>query len=534
DTKEDKEFFRGPDLGEELELLFTLKSTIKEGLHTIDIVYYGQEDSLNDADLMVSEPDGDAEIELSRESVVFGRSTKVYGWSFDADEAITVMIPGVDFEEDADCDANGAIEDLYVEVLGDNFEVPAGDYLVYVDSDDGPDAMLTVHPRFDKDDLEPEEKGAVGDEIFFDEAIYGLMPHTRYVLIFDVSGKKEIVARFTTNGLGSWGSGDDSFDVPEFKDGDYILGVAPEADTSAIVDVYNDKAKKLDPVFTVETPEELSIEGGSSVAFIPLSQVQIEWEVPGLTDKGDAVEMYVDVDDYTVYSGLAYYDDDTIMASFVMPNGDAGDVTLTVHYRDYANATNTGTITTVIERISGSGALTLEAVDVSADVAYIKDKVDTFEVSLADLDAKIVAIADGQALISTTLGVMNATLDSIKASLVEVGEDATISTILGDIKTSVEALSPKVSDIQGDVATVVTAVGTLQGTVEAVKGDVATVKTDVGTIKADVSGVSAKVDTSTTTVQGMSNILYAAVGLALVAALAAIASVVQISRKIAG
>lgn len=64
--------------------------------------------------------------------------------------------------------------------------------------------------------------------------------------------------------------------------------------------------------------------------------------------------------------------------------------------------------------------------------------------------------------------------------------------------------------------------------------DIGTLKTDVSSIKTSAAAANTAATAAKAAVDGMSTMLYAAVFLALIAAVAAIASVVQITRKIAG
>jgi len=146
------------------------------------------------------------------------------------------------------------------------------------------------------------------------------------------------------------------------------------------------------------------------------------------------------------------------------------------------------------------------------------------------ISAEIVDVKDGVATLSTDVGDVKTSLSNIGAKITSLdGDVATISTAVGDIKTSVDSIGLKVDSISGDVATLKTDLGTISGKVTSIDGNVATIKTDVGTVKMDVSDVKGYFPV---TVDVMP--IYAAVVLSLIAAVAAIAAVVQISRKIAG
>jgi len=117
---------------------------------------------------------------------------------------------------------------------------------------------------------------------------------------------------------------------------------------------------------------------------------------------------------------------------------------------------------------------------------------------------------------------------TLSAQLVAIsGDVATIKTLAGTINVTVSAIKPVVTKIEGDVATVKTDVGEIKGKVITVDGNVAKILTSEGIITADVKAIR-------TTVEGFPTAaVYAAVVLSLIAAIAAVYSVVVIQRKIA-
>ena len=193
------------------------------------------------------------------------------------------------------------------------------------------------------------------------------------------------------------------------------------------------------------------------------------------------------------------------------------------------------TMQTVLDRLDDMEATITDVITTTENdiIAVINTKTGTIMTSLSNLDvsAQLTSIDNGIATISTTLGDVQTSIDSL--SMDALGADitsikngvATIQTNLGTVNTAVSNLAAKVTDIQGDVATVITNLGTLDGKVTAIDGKVATVETSVGTIQADVSDVQAKADQTP---------VWIAVVLSLVAAIAAIFAVITIRQKIAG
>ena len=110
---------------------------------------------------------------------------------------------------------------------------------------------------------------------------------------------------------------------------------------------------------------------------------------------------------------------------------------------------------------------------------------------------------------------------------------ATISTAIGNVTTSLDDIVDSIELVGSDVVEIKTKVGAIEGYVEDVDdGGLATISTDLGDIKADVSEIKGYFPVEVPPVDMTP--VWIAVILSLVAAIAAIASVVQISRKIAG
>lgn len=161
----------------------------------------------------------------------------------------------------------------------------------------------------------------------------------------------------------------------------------------------------------------------------------------------------------------------------------------------------------------------------------------SFQVSstLVEWDAAIVEVKDGVATLSTAVGEVKTSLSDIGAKIEALdGDVATLSTAVGDVKVNLDDIGAKVTAIQGDVATIKTDLGTVTGKVASIDENVATIVTDLGTVKMDVSDVKGTVADVPSAVAGVTTAVWIAVVLSLIAAVAAIASVIQITRKIAG
>jgi len=204
-----------------------------------------------------------------------------------------------------------------------------------------------------------------------------------------------------------------------------------------------------------------------------------------------------------------------------------------------SNVTNTDinrTLTTIITTLNGIGsnvtAIRGTLVSIQNDTATIRTDTGVIRVSVTAINASLLSISNGFATVQTSVGTMTTTVQSLSSTLSSIsGTVGTISTSVGSLSTDLSAINTKVTSIQGSIATIQTDLGTLQGTVTSTDGKVATIQTDIGTLQADVSAVKTDVNN----VPGQVNIpIWIAVVLALVAALAAIASLLLVRRKIAG
>jgi hypothetical protein len=169
--------------------------------------------------------------------------------------------------------------------------------------------------------------------------------------------------------------------------------------------------------------------------------------------------------------------------------------------------------------------------DVDGKYLLLNTTLGDIKVKLDAINAKLVDINGTVATIDSNVGAIKADVAIIKPKIVSVeGDVATIKSDVGSIKVDVSAIKPVVTDIKDGVATIRTTVGDISGKVITIDGNVAKVMTDVGIIKADASTIK----TSVEGVPTLTIAIWIAVVLSLIAAIAAIYSVVTIHRKIAG
>jgi len=197
-----------------------------------------------------------------------------------------------------------------------------------------------------------------------------------------------------------------------------------------------------------------------------------------------------------------------------------------------------GTVVTIKTNVA-TVQTTLTAIDakltsISGSIATLTTNVGSVSTTVSQISASISSISNGVASIQSTVGSFSTQLSNLNAAIVSVnGSVATLSTSVGVVLTTLDDINAVVTRIDGNVATIQTAVGTLQGTVTSISNDVATIKTGVGTLQTDVSTIQPEVTTAKDNTSNMSTLIYVAVAFALIAAIAAVASILLMRKKIA-
>ena len=111
-----------------------------------------------------------------------------------------------------------------------------------------------------------------------------------------------------------------------------------------------------------------------------------------------------------------------------------------------------------------------------------------------------------------------------------------IQTDLGKVQASLADLNAKVVAVDGNIAMIQTDLGTITGEITSIDGDIATIQTDLGVVKADVSkqsSLTADIASGDTPVTIDSTPTWIAAIMAVIAAVAAIGCLVILVRKLA-
>ncbi|MFB3890017.1 MAG: beta strand repeat-containing protein [Candidatus Bathyarchaeia archaeon] len=191
----------------------------------------------------------------------------------------------------------------------------------------------------------------------------------------------------------------------------------------------------------------------------------------------------------------------------------------------------------VASQIAGLNATLLA---VNGQVVTLGTSIGTVQTSVSSLPSSIsssvsTAVSNGLATVTSSIGTITTSLSNLDTKLTGVsGNVATLSTSLGTVTTSLSNINPTLTSIQGDIATIKTDVGTLQGSITSVNNGVATIQTSVGTLQTSVSNLQTDVTNTNNNTAGLPPLLYVAIVFALIAALAAIACIILMRRKIAG
>ena len=125
----------------------------------------------------------------------------------------------------------------------------------------------------------------------------------------------------------------------------------------------------------------------------------------------------------------------------------------------------------------------------------------TVTTKLDDLDAKIVAINGTVATISTAVGDIQASLSDLDAKIVSIdGTVATINTNVGEVKTSLSSIDAKLVSLDDHVATISTVVGDVNASISDIITAIESVGNDAVEIKTTLGTISGKVTSTDGTV----------------------------------
>jgi len=472
-------------------------------------------------------------ITITPDEGVVGTTVTVTGRGFTADETVDIRwyMDGsyITLVDDYPIDSNGEFSTTFKVPLVPDPIPPGTEYQILAIDSATPaktawETFTVVEPA--EIELEPES-GEVGDTVTVTGEWF--TPNADITITL---GATE-VATATTDADGSFSV---SFTVPEVDEGSYTVKAIDEEDVSATATF-----KVIVPKIEIKTRGTQYNPGDIISIYGNCTEMQESWLV--ITDPNDVIFWVGYVDDSEVYwqdmdgwYALSYW---PYYVCVLPSDAPLGKWNFTAYDKNPFTHTDA------------------EILDTNLFTVVEKPSLDKVLDRLDKLDAKLSGLftdVEGnlKAYIETSLGPIITDLDEIEATITKIdGDVATISTKVGEIKTSVDAIHLKVVDIDWEtkIATIQSDLGDIKGYVEDVDdGGLATINTDVGTIRTDVSALKSAVDevkssvdevksdveTVPDAISGAITPIWIAVILSLVAAVAAIASVVTITRKIAG
>ncbi|MCC5990264.1 MAG: methyl-accepting chemotaxis protein [Thermosphaera sp.] len=405
-------------------------------------------------------------------------------------------------------------------------DMPSGTYRLFVEGSSagviGQYVYLTIRPSLS---LDPTS-GYVGQLVSF--TAKGLRTNTAYSIIF---GDVNLGFVGISNSAGTLAG---SFEVPEVLEGTYTVKLVLSSDPTKVV---------ATATFRVVPPPGLTVTPNPSA--FPGQLVMFEWDtgVPTLVPPV-YVTVLLNNTAYTTFP--ANYIGTKLYGFFQMPNAPPGTTwVLKFAYKDSRQLyywTNGSTVesthypatipanavavwskadpqsdtsgSVLLKLVKGSGALVMSISD--ADVARIAGAVnatvygpiaaivtstgDRVLARLSDLDAKIVEVRDGVALLNTRFGEMSASLSAINATLSGLivnakGEVlARIDTALGTVLARLDDLDARLVAVHGDTAVIRTMVGEVKLALESLNATIAGIKDDAVVIKTSAGFIKAKVE----------------------------------------
>ena len=187
--------------------------------------------------------------------------------------------------------------------------------------------------------------------------------------------------------------------------------------------------------------------------------------------------------------------------------------------------------------VSGSFNVTTRTTTGALEQRILKLKSDVS--SLSDVVDKLSGIIDRQASdiskLSSSVGTLSDTVSSLKSDV------SSLSDVVGRLSDMVSTQASDISKLSSSVSTLSSTVGDLATSVSSLKSDVEKLASDVKALSSAVSATQSAAEEASkaassaqSAVSGLQMAVYGAVILSLIAAVAAIISIIIVQRKIAG
>jgi archaellum component FlaC len=511
------DYFTAASDGTSPALEFNISTGTSHGIY--DLVLYEYEGTVAKAtfQVVVSDPDSNTVMAFSSDvhtspSDTAHVSEKTTGldivlYNMAASKAdVDITMTGSDstyaIASNSDADANGVI-------ITENISMTTtaqGTYSVYTDAEDSVGTLsITVYPTLRIDSTGNDD----GDVLVYDRKVannltveaYGLKPNTWYDLTLDgtVIADSRIVSGKTGQITAGTGDADASNPVvtvatPAKKAGTYNLRFK-EVGSSTV------QANLGAPAVTTEAYETITVTVvdaftiGDATAY-PGQVVQLTWDTNvDLTDYAVS-ELVVFVDGEQINTGKAILNGtgfvissttDKLIFGFEMPGGDAGDVTVKLEILGSQGGSNiAGPVSSVIERISGSGALSTSGTDNTADITSIKSTVETNKSNISTVSTNVDSL-------TTKVDTVSTNVDTVSTNV------NTVSTNVSTVSTNVDTVNTNTKGLAADIAAIQIVDNT--AAIASIKSSVGSIASSVSSLKSSVSSLSAVIQSGDSATQ---------------------------------
>jgi thermitase len=284
------------------------------------------------------------------------------------------------------------------------------------------------------------------------------------------------------------------------------------------------------PFSTAETwavkAYDASVSAEAKFTVVDVTPLNVQVDVGPIHFRGEIVSFYV----YSAFNGSAT---NASVTSALLYKPDGSNETLAV--QSVAEGLSKASYTLPGNASTGSYALVVTADYTASTVQSKGTAFKSFLVSptLSEWNARLISVDEGVGVIQTDLGLVNVRFDALNATLMRVeGESVTLNSSLGTIQTDLDAIGFNVTAINGRTATIETVLGIINGTVTEIKDEKATILIQgVGQVESDISNVERDVSTLKAERGNWTVPQYAILASTLVAAVAALLSIVMLRRK---
>jgi len=220
-------------------------------------------------------------------------------------------------------------------------------------------------------------------------------------------------------------------------------------------------------------------------------------------------------------------------------------------------ATSLTTTFTVLEAVVTLADILAELEALDTRLTDLEATVDAVSTAVAALSSDVTAVSSDVAALNSAVAALDTTITELQSSLATLTATAAttadveaVSTAVSAVSSAVGALDTAISDLESSLATL-TATAATTADVDAVSSDVDALSSAVGALDTAISDLESSLATLSATaattadveavktdlsgdIGGLNTYVLIAVVLALISAIAAIASVVLIRQKIAG